>query len=164
LQNTREISHPNASLKYDLIKIPDYSNKLMGLMFRRGSVFTEEFSVIAAERLSYIQHYMSFPIVDKQCKDHLFPEERDVSAEFMPIVIGNVEGVFGFWIFALSISACAFVFELIYRKYIDGRHFEEDTLETSLKMHINLEVYRNEDKAKFMKICYHYDELLKLLN
>jgi hypothetical protein len=72
-------------LKYELFKVPNFGEKRIGLMFRYGSRFIENFSVIADERRTFIDSLLSDPQLNKVCKDHLFPQDRDVKAEFSGI-------------------------------------------------------------------------------
>ncbi len=72
-------------LKYEIFKVPNFGEKRIGLMFRYGNRFIENMSVIAVERRTFVNGLLSDPQLNKACKNHLFPEDRDVKAEFSGI-------------------------------------------------------------------------------
>jgi hypothetical protein len=76
-------------LKYELFKVPNFGEKRIGIMLRNGNRFIENMSVIAVERRPFINALLSDPQLNKVCKDHLFPQDRNVKAEFSGISSGK---------------------------------------------------------------------------
>jgi hypothetical protein len=59
-------------------------------MLGQGNKLTNALSIIIAERRTFITDYLLYPNFEKECKDHLFPELRDIDTDFRRLDVRSV--------------------------------------------------------------------------
>jgi hypothetical protein len=103
-------------LLYEIVQIPNFITKPMGLMFRRNYKHVKDFKYIAVERQSYIGELLQTPQFDAKCSDHLFPLQRDVTTNFTVLDLNALSGVFGFYMILIACSVCGLLVEVLWQR------------------------------------------------
>ena len=99
-------------LDYHIQPVRDFTMYHIGLVFSRGSEYTEMFNQIITERMQYVAEQLNVPKLSAKCHDHVFPDDVDVSTSYSQLDFIALSGAFAVWAAVCAAGAVAFVGEV----------------------------------------------------